>query len=310
MNYKTEFAIIKKEIYEHKGGFIYAPAILISVFFVLMMLSSFIHIEETALSFAHEMLIAGFFVITIFTSIYIAITLFFYYADAFTSDRKNNGLLFWKSMPMTDLKILGIKFFTGTIIVPIIITGWIIIASILTYVVGVMNLGSFDVFLAPWTALFTIFQLGIVTLILLLTFSLWVAPFYAWVALLSVFFKKWAIALAFVIPIVFIAMEEILFFDAALSNNMIWEFLAERLVGIFNEASLHNDSYFDTLENINFSFDDKQSTSFATILLDQLYGSLWHLLLSVKWIALLGGLIVSGVFVYIGSEYRRRFIQG
>ena len=37
---------------------------------------------------------------------YLAVALFFYFGDAFSADRRNNAMLFWKSMPVSDLKIL------------------------------------------------------------------------------------------------------------------------------------------------------------------------------------------------------------
>jgi uncharacterized membrane protein len=37
---------------------------------------------------------------------YLAVALFFYFGDAFSADRRNNAMLFWKSMPITDAKIL------------------------------------------------------------------------------------------------------------------------------------------------------------------------------------------------------------
>ncbi len=310
MKYKSELAILKKELIEHKGSFFIAPAILSSIFFVLLLMQGLFGSHGQLVSFADEALIASYMSNTIFFAIYMGITLFFYYADAFSADRKNNSLLFWKSMPISDLKILGLKFIVGTLVVPIVILGWIMIGSVLSYLIGVINIGSFGEFIAPWTVILFILKLASVTLIMLLVVMLWLTPFYAWVAFLSVFFKKWSIALAFVIPLVLIVMEEIIFFDG-LDHSFIGSFLSQRLVEIFDMTTLAKDSQLHEMDNINFDFEDAQrTTSFANIVIDKLYSNLWQLLSHVKWVSLMGGLIISGVFVYVGSEYRRRFIQG
>ena len=44
---------------------------------------------------------------------YLLIALFFYFADAFSADRRNNAMLFWKSMPQGDFKILLSKLVAG-----------------------------------------------------------------------------------------------------------------------------------------------------------------------------------------------------
>ncbi len=52
---------------------------------------------------------------------YLLITLFFYYADAFSADKRNNAMLFWKSMPVSDLKVLSSKMVAGLTVFPALI---------------------------------------------------------------------------------------------------------------------------------------------------------------------------------------------
>lgn len=309
MNFTPQIAIIKKEMLENKGGFIYAPAILTFLFFMLVILQSLFTNRVETIAFAHEAQIATFYVQATFFAIFALITLFFYFANSFSSDRKNNGLLFWKSMPMSDLNILSLKFVFGIIIVPFIIWAWVLIAAILTYLIGVINVASFGTFVDPWTAVISILQMGSTIIVVYLVALLWLAPFYAWVAFLSVFFKKWAIALAFVIPLVLIAMEEILSFDA-FQTSIVAEFIHSRFLGIFDEAAFMNDSLLSEMENIEFSFEQVNEASFANLFLSKLYATLWQLLTHVKWLSLFIGLVISAVFIFIASEYRRKFIQG
>ena len=313
MNIKADLAIVKKELIEHKGSLFTAPAILIGLFFVLiafqsllMGLDEFDHI----LPF-HEIFIMAFMASMAFFAIYMLITLFFYYADAFSADRKNNGLLFWKSLPMSDLRILLLKLLTGTLIIPLIILCWVVVASVASYIICLMNYSEFSSFIAPWTALSTLLQLFVHIAVALVIILLWLAPFYAWVAMLSVFFKKWSIALAFVIPLVLIAMEEIFSFDA-FQTSFVADFIQNRFTNIVDHSVATDAAFNSRMSNMDFEFDleDNKNVHGAVMLLERLPSILWHFISHVKWLSLLAGLAVSGVFVYIGSEYRRRFIQG
>ena len=61
--------------------------------------------------------------------VYLMAALFFYYADAFNADRRNNAMFFWKSMPLSDFKILSSKMLAGLTIFPALIFGWLRIRS-------------------------------------------------------------------------------------------------------------------------------------------------------------------------------------
>lgn len=312
MNIKAEIAIIKKELIEHKGSLFTAPAILVVLFFVLVTLQTAFLGGDTSANHApaHAVFIMAFGGSLAFFSIYMLITLFFYYASAFSADRKHNGLLFWKSLPMSDLKILGLKLVTGTLVIPLIILGWVVVSSLASYVIGLLNYSHFSEFIAPWTALSTLLQLTAHLAVILLIVLLWLAPFYAWVAMLSVFFKKWSIALAFVIPLVLIVMEEIFSFDG-FRTSYLGDFLKHRFTDITD--NINSDSAFNaSMREMKLNFDDNDSrlTHAANSFLSKLPEVLWHFIMHVRWMSLLAGLAVSGVFVYIGSEYRRRFIQG
>lgn len=317
MNIKPEIAILKKELIEHKGALFIAPAVLIVIFFVLVTLQTFIlGAGDTIKAPAHEMFIVAFFGAASFFFIYTIITLFFYYADSFSADRKNNGLLFWKSLPISDLKILALKLFFGTLLIPVIILGWVMVSSIASYLIGVLNFGEFENFIAPWTAIFTLLKLSLNLLVILAIVFLWLAPFYAWVGMLSTFFKKWSIGLAFIIPLVLISIEEIFSFDA-FQTSFLADFIANRLVGIVDHAIENNAIFNDSMKELGadvhveingkpYNFQGGEASMFV----DKLETITWHFISNVKWISLGLGLVVSGIFIYIGSEYRRRFIQG
>src|SRR5262245_46245736 len=107
-------ALIKRELLEHRAMFLYAPAILLGVLTLVVLMGLFNRAPDISANgmgmggtiLIYQLAIAGAFGAW---SIYTGIGLFFYYADSFSADRRNNALLFWKSMPQSDLKVLSSK---------------------------------------------------------------------------------------------------------------------------------------------------------------------------------------------------------
>ncbi|MGL1920079.1 MAG: hypothetical protein OCD03_03560 [Hyphomicrobiales bacterium] len=312
MNIRAELAIIKKEMIEHKGALFIAPAILVALFFVLVTLqTTILGVEPAGIPVSsHETFIMAYVLAALFFVAYTLIVLFFYYADSFSADRKNNGLLFWKSLPISDLKILGLKLFTGTFIVPLIMLGWIAVAAIAAYIIGVLNMGEFSDFIAPWTALNTLIQISVQFAVVLILAMIWVVPYYAWVGVLSVFFKKWSIALAFIIPVVLIIIEQIFNFDG-FGTSYIYDYLIEtRLTEMVDTAAMsHDETFLSSVNKFEFEWGKSHNVS-ADVFLKSLPTAVWEFVTNIRWVAMSIGVLVAAVFVFVGSEYRRRFIQG
>ena len=127
---KALTALIHREFLEHRGAFLYAPLVILGVFTLVMvsaigfdkvgprgfpMTVTSIKLFETAYLFTSALWFA-----------YLLITLFFYFADAFSADRRNNAMLFWKSMPVSDFKVLGSKMLAGGTFFPALIVGAIV----------------------------------------------------------------------------------------------------------------------------------------------------------------------------------------
>ncbi|MEX0860421.1 MAG: hypothetical protein WD017_05745, partial [Cucumibacter sp.] len=134
---KSWYALVQREFLEHRGAFVYAPAALVAILLGAILLafaSSQFQVARDGFSPEPLMLYEGLYlgVVKVWTS-YLMIGLFFYFADSFSADRKNNALLFWKSMPQSDLKILASKIFAGATIFPLLILGWMLVSSAVAY---------------------------------------------------------------------------------------------------------------------------------------------------------------------------------
>src|SRR5690606_31065847 len=101
----------------------------------------------------------------------------------------------WKSMPVTDLKILVSKTLAGLVMFPLMVffigmvAGliWFLMLNITMYIVP----GLFV--LSPAEALVSFVQVSLFGIAYYALSLLWYAPFFAWVGGLSTVFGRWSL---------------------------------------------------------------------------------------------------------------------
>lgn len=286
-------ALIKREYLEHRGAFIYGPALLlvlgslaaIYAVFGTDFRGEFSGTLPTVLRFyetTFALTAAGWLV-------YLIIMLFFYYGDAFSADSRNNSMLFWKSMPQSDLKIFGSKVAASLTVFPIAILLALAITGVIAYLPTVIAsnfLGGF----APPTIGETLsawVNIMVSAIVLFAIALLWYLPFLAWVGLLGTIFKRWAIPLAFLIPAVIGLFERVVMRNI-LQDGAFWAFVTQRFELKF--TGLDFEGYWLAGQPWN-------GLELATLMLA-----------GIDWVQLAGGVAVAVILVYAASEYRRRFI--
>jgi ABC-2 type transport system permease protein len=293
---KSLIALIKREYLEHRGAFLYAPAALV-LLLALILLSgvSFgrfdVYAKVGVMSGAKGFEF-GFFGLSAMWMFYLLVALFFYFADAFSADARNNAMLFWKSMPQSDFKILASKMLAGLTVFPALILGALILSGVVVFIGIVIMLATVPGLTSSDPAAFLAsavnilgFDVGYLVLALL-----WYSPFFAWVGLLSALFRRWSIPLAFLIPGLVGLAENLLFRNvlAAPDAGFVLHYLRNRM-----NFALGRDDIMATLAGD------------GTFNAAALYG---RLLAQVDWGQLVGGVAVAFVLVYFASEYRRRFV--
>lgn len=288
-------ALVKREFIEHRISFLYAPIVLLTIVSIAVLFAvatghAEVDVPATQIPLGTEIYRVGIAGAFLLWSMYLLIALFFYYADSFSADRRNNALLFWKSMPQSDLKILTSKALAGITVFLAVIVGFALLTAVLIYVVLLIASAQYAVIVPPGlgAAVWSFVQMGIVGAIYLVLVSLWYAPLLAWVAGLSTLFRRWSIPLAIVIPGTVILIEYLNSIRGTGGGRPIAEFLDWRFEGFLDEEA-------------------------ATILLiGQGDGAPMALLRSIlsqiDWPHMAIGLIFTGVIVYLASEYRRRRI--
>lgn len=156
------------------------------------------------------------------------IVVFFYLADSLYSERKDRSVLFWKSLPVSDLSTVGSKVFTALVAVPL----WTWLLSLL------LGLGVFGVIALRYsgTALdpVTDFHFGVWLaaqgrlLLNLAIASMWYAPIAGYLLIVSVLARR-APALWIGLPPLALAFAEKAVFD----TGHVLEYLGYRLSAFF-----------------------------------------------------------------------------
>ena len=289
------FALIRREFQEHRGAFLYAPAILVcllTLFVVMGFISGHYRLDlHGVMPLQYKLFDGLYFGVAALWWFYLSAALFFYFADSFNADRRNNAMFFWKSMPQSDFKILLSKLAAGMTVLPaliflaMLVTGIVlaIAATVAPFALPILSAPDIAATAASWAGVSTV---GLCYLILSL---LWYAPFFAWVGALSTVFGRWSIPLALLIPAVFSLLEGVIDFGSAPGGSYVLSFLKQRL---------------------SFSFDaaDMREALFSNAPLD-VPGLIGNLVEAINWPSLVGGLVFAGVVIYAASEYRRRVIS-
>ncbi len=293
---RTMTALIKREYLEHRGAFVYAPIVLsaiasAAVLFAVLTGNAELEPPEWPMpggAETYQIGVAGTFLAWL---VYLQIGLFFYYADAFSADRRNNALLFWKSMPQSDLKVLTAKALSGVTVFLGLIFGFALLTAILVYVVLLIVAAQHSFIAAPGPieAAWTVVQMSVVAAIYFVLALLWNAPWLVWVAGLSTLFRRWSIPLAVLIPGTVIVLEYFNSIRGPGRGRPIADYFAWRFDGFPDE------------------------TEAAAILLGQTedgpFDLIGLILSDIDWLHMGIGLIFTAAVVYLASEYRRRRIE-
>lgn len=295
LSLKSWRALLVREYLEHRIAFLYFPLGIV----VLLALSAASALGFNKIKFMHDFAVPsglkvfelGYLVLFALWFAYLGVTLFFYFGDAFSADRRNNSMFFWKSMPVTDIKMLASKFLAGVLLFPAIIVAVAAVSGLIFYLfvsVGTMVYPGL-VLPLPLTALGSFGQITLFAVVHLVLSLLWYAPFLAWVGGLSTIFGRWSLPLAFVIPGLVSVVENIAFFGYGPRGGYVWAYLSQRWQYGLGEM-------------------DYGQIAVTTAPFDALYFT-QRLLHQTDWPALVLGLVFAAAVMWLASQYRRRRIN-
>jgi ABC-2 type transport system permease protein len=232
---------VRRELWENRSIYL-APLAVAAVALLAFSLSSIVGVWEEPLRLnpaqpqAPYDLAAG---LLMLTAIIVSV---FYCLDALHGERSDRSILFWKSLPVSDVTTVLAKASIPLVVLPLlsfaisVATQWImLLVSSVVVLVGGQSVALL------WTKL-PVFQMWLLLLYHLLTaHALWPAPIYCWLLLVSGWARRATILWA-VLPLVTIAGVEQIAFHT-------WHFAAlvgSRLIGNAPTVALTSPNMFPT----------------------------------------------------------------
>ena len=261
--------LLKREYWEHRGGFLRAPLITAMIFLALTLMA-LITVEITAHRFnldfnnMHIQQLAqnigandaakvnagidvGLLSLGAPLGIVLFFVVFFYLLGALYDDRRDRSVLFWKSLPLSDTQTVLSKVVAATLIAPVLAVaaiialhlGFLILLSVYALIHGI------NPFPLLWSPLHLI-ALWLKLIVLIPLNAIWALPCIGWLLLCSSYARSkpflWAIAIPAIAGIVVWWID--LMSQLSLPRAWFWEHIAGRaLLSVFpgswiNAASL------------------------------------------------------------------------
>jgi ABC-2 type transport system permease protein len=237
--------MIRREIQEHKLAFIYAPFI-VALVLCLVIISVYLgltDIQTTTFNFSTELydeefqedmlqatpesktavIRSGLTVLGLPILLTVGFGLLAYSLSTFADERKDRSLIFWRSLPVSDLTTVMSKLIFVVIVIPLLVVPNLFLLQLISLLSVSFYFVSNDIvsFGYVWTSYFISDWFRII--FSLWAQALWSLPILLWLMLAGTYFKKPVIGA--IVPLVALVVLEGIIFKA----NNIQEFIENRL---------------------------------------------------------------------------------
>jgi len=216
--------LLKREYWEHRGGFLWAPLITGGVILLLTLMGLAVgevtarragvvvndvriaditgHMTPEQLAQLGAGLDTAMYGMAMLISSVLAFVLFFYLVGALYDDRRDRSVLFWKSLPISDLQTVLSKIVSATLVAPILailaafglMLGFLVLLSVFVAVHGVNPITTIWMTASPLAV--TARLLALVPLN-----ALWALPCIGWLLTASAFARRAPFLWATVVPV-------------------------------------------------------------------------------------------------------------
>jgi ABC-2 type transport system permease protein len=145
----------------------------------------------------------------------------FYCLDALHGERRDRSILFWKSLPVSDVTTVLSKASIPYVILPLLTVGLTAATQFIMLLLGSAVLSAHGMSVANYWAQVSWFQMSLMLFYHLFTVHvLGHAPFYAWFLLVSGWARRAAFLWAFLPPLAIMAVEKIAFNTTYFANML------------------------------------------------------------------------------------------
>ncbi len=155
----------------------------------------------------------------------------FYCLDALHGERRDRSILFWKSLPVSDLVTVVAKAAIPLVVLPVLVVAIALCARLVLFLASTLFLlGNRPGLAALWTHV-QLPQSSVAVVYGVIAVVLWHAPIYAYLLLISGWARRSAFLWAVLPPLAIMAFERIAF-----QTSIFGGWLRYRFVGWFTQA--------------------------------------------------------------------------
>ena len=155
----------------------------------------------------------------------------FYCIGALGNERRDRSILFWKSLPVSDLTTVLAKATIPMVVIPVVVTIAALIVQFVmlaaaTGVLAASGSGT-QVLWSHWSFA----HMSLTLIYLVVTGTLWYAPIYGWLLMVSAWARRMTFLWAVLVPVGLAVVERIAF-----DTNYVWSLIRYRLKGFIDLA--------------------------------------------------------------------------
>jgi ABC-2 type transport system permease protein len=181
--------------------------------------------------------------IILFTAFIVGV---FYCLDALHGERRDRSILFWKSLPVSDLTTVLSKVTIPLAILPLLVITITVCTQLIMVLMTSAVLITHGMSPATTWAQINFFQQSLILLYSLIVLSLWHAPIYGWLLLVSGWVRR-ATFLWAVLPLFLIGIFEKITFNTSYFGS----FVRHRLMGFAPHAFNFKGRAHPTIESLS-----------------------------------------------------------
>jgi ABC-2 type transport system permease protein len=257
-------ALVRREIIEHRAswavplvfGGLFVLAAILAVFGLVrfggdaqMLLSEVVYdTDPESVATALQVMLLP---VAIILNLVMAFVVAFYLLDALYAERKDRSILFWKSLPVSDLQVVLSKYLTGAVAIPLITLAVFLATALLMGLIGGVWLLWHDAGSLIRTGPGALASVALLLLYTQAFQAAWYLPVAGWLLLVSAFAKRAVLGWALLPPVLAVVAEQTL-----LRSRYVLDMIGYRMVGGFELAfsGEHNAAFMETNGAITATF--------------------------------------------------------
>jgi len=224
---------VRRELWEYRSIYIAPLAVAVVTLFgyvIALMIRGVVLLQP--FSFAAGVIMMAAFIVSIFYSL-----------ETLHGERRDRSILFWKSLPVSDLTTVLSKASIPLVVLPLVGFAIIVATELIMLLLGSLVLMGRDLDVATlWTPVFRMWPMLLYHLVTV--HMLWHAPMYGWLLLVSAWARRAAFLWAALPWLAICAVEKIAFNTARFAAILGYRFAGgpEAIPGV--------DSFFDPMTQL------------------------------------------------------------